>query len=108
MALASIQHYTCGSWSNCAPRWLCFAAICDAEAADSQETTLKHSNWRNVLQVSRAFERATAVMLKRTSGGANAWRTSISTRGNGELVHLASSASQHPALWKLLVRERQL
>jgi len=61
MALASIQHYTRGGWSNCAPHWLCFAAVCDAEAADSQETTLKPRNWRNVLQVSRASGEANAV-----------------------------------------------
>jgi len=49
---------------------------------------------------------AQLLLRSKTSGGMNGCRTSSATPAvAGQLVHLTSSASQHPAMWKLLAHE---
>jgi len=101
MTLSHEQRYPCGIWSTCAPHWLYVAAPCDVEAPGTRGATLQQTTGATQCNPHDAFNRATAATLK--DQWWNDWQShfQLYTCVTGQLVHLTSTASHHPAMWKL-------
>jgi len=96
MILSHVQRYAGGSWSMCAPHWLCVAAPCDVEVADIPEATLKQTTGATCCSPRDASKRSTAVI----SNGQwwNEWLAHVQ-RYLWQLVNLCTSlALRHRTL----------